>query len=245
MNTPVLSFQTRLIPLAIDAVAPLTLRALKNRQQYSDPGGIALAMGVSPALWPLSGLLWPSAYYLAHALAQRPVDLRERMLEIGCGLALPSLVSHRKGARITASDHNPLSFTLLRENLRLNRLAPDLPFRYGHWGDARDIQPPEMLRRDLLSEQYDFIAGSDLLYERSSAANLSAFIHRHARPKAHVWIVDANRGYRAAFKRHMNHHGFRLLNEAILNRSPCLSGASSYKGRLLKFRRDTRQRLSR
>ena len=60
-------------------------------------------MGISSAAWPLFGLLWPSGAHLAARLALRPVRSGERILEIGCGLALASLVGHRRGADVTAN----------------------------------------------------------------------------------------------------------------------------------------------
>ena len=82
---------------------------------------------------PLFGLLWPSGAELAACLARRPVRAGERILELGCGLALASLVGHRRGADVTASDCHPLAPGFLAENLRLNALAP-MKYRHGHWG---------------------------------------------------------------------------------------------------------------
>jgi len=48
------------------------------------------------------------------------------MLEVGCGLALASLVCHRRGIDVTASDCHPLASRFLLDNLRLNGL-PSLP----------------------------------------------------------------------------------------------------------------------
>lgn len=235
------TYQTRLETVSIKNAGSLTLNMLKDRQQYSDPDGVTGRLGISPALWPLSGQLWPSAFYLATALAQRPVDPLERTLELGCGLALPSLISHRRGADITASDHHPLALHFLEDNLARNQLSPGLPFRYGHWGEqdgpVRPDTLPDFLRDRVLRKRYHLIIGSDLLYERCSASHLAAFIHRHAHTNAQAWIVDANRGHAGRFKRHMASHGFEVKAVEHLNRRPCLSGAAGYKGRLLKFRR--------
>ena len=45
--------------------AALNIRSLLDKQQFHDPDGIALALGVSSATWPLFGLVWPSAQKMA------------------------------------------------------------------------------------------------------------------------------------------------------------------------------------
>jgi predicted nicotinamide N-methyase len=68
----------------------LFIRSLLDKQQFFDPDGAALALGISSAFWSLFGLLWPSGSKLAERLATRPVSVQERILELGCGLALAS-----------------------------------------------------------------------------------------------------------------------------------------------------------
>lgn len=71
------------------------IRSLLDRQQYADPDGAALAAGISSASWPLFGMVWPSARMLANAM--QTYDIAGKLiLEIGCGLALASLVIHRR-----------------------------------------------------------------------------------------------------------------------------------------------------
>lgn len=123
----------------------------------------------------------------------------------------------------------------LNKNLYLNRLSPTLRYRHGQWGNNAALTRPNNI--PVLTERYDLIVGSDLLYERKAAIKLAGFIHQHAKAKAEVWIVDANRGYRAAFSHQMARYRFLLKKEVRLNCKPCLSGACSYRGRLLKYLR--------
>jgi len=94
-------YLTKQDPIAVTGVALLNIRSLLDRQQFADPFGDAERLGISSAAWPLFGLLWPSGALLAAHLALRPVG-DERILEIGCGLALASLVGHRRGGPLTA-----------------------------------------------------------------------------------------------------------------------------------------------
>lgn len=208
----------------------LTIRSLLDRQQFSDPGGHALALGISSAAWPLFGLVWPSGQYLASAMASRPLRDAERILEIGCGLGLASLVLHRRGGDITASDCHPLAGGFLRENLRLNELPP-MPYCHGHWG----AQQVSTCFGPVVTGLFDLIIGSDVLYERDDEGVLSSFIARHGAPVGEVMIMDPNRGNRSPFNRRMAAMGYTLHETPI--RRPVSATEAAYSGRLLHFRR--------
>ncbi|NLC36665.1 MAG: SAM-dependent methyltransferase, partial [Alcaligenaceae bacterium] len=102
--------------VAIPGGEELLIRSLLDRQQYYDPTGAAERLGICSASWPLFGLVWPSSIYMAQRLLQRSIVPGERILEIGCGLALPTLVGRRQGATITASDRHPLTRRFLEFN---------------------------------------------------------------------------------------------------------------------------------
>ena len=228
-------YDTKQERIAVAGAEALTIRSLLDRQQFFDPFGDAERRGISSATWPLFGLLWPSGAHLAARIAARPVRPGERILEVGCGLALASLVGHRRGADVTASDCHPLAASFLRRNLRLNGLAP-MQFRYGDWAAA---EPRKARNRTLGSRtvhgRFDLVIGSDLLYERDEHSTLAGFIGRHTKPSAEVWIVDPDRGNRPAFNRQMAALGFRLSEERLA--APAAAGAAAYKGRMLIYRR--------
>lgn len=227
-------YETKLEQITVRGVDPLTICSLLDRNQYADPLGAAERLGISSASWPLFGMLWPSGAQLAARMAARPVRAGERILEIGCGLALASLVGHRRGADMTASDCHPLAGDFLAENLRLNGLVP-MNYRHGHWSASpQQAQQAGDVGMRLLSGRFDLIVGSDLLYERDEEGLLAQFIARHAAPGAEVWIVDPDRGNRAAFNRHMAACGFALHEERI-DRATAAEVAA-YKGRLLTYK---------
>jgi predicted nicotinamide N-methyase len=199
----------------------LTIRSLLDRQQYFDSNGEAEAAGISAATWPLFGLLWPSSQKLADMM--QVIELNDRrVLEIGCGLALASMVVHRRLGDITASDCHPLAETFLIANLKLNAL-PKLTYRTGNWG-----------RKNPLLGEFDLIIGGDVLYERDHPAQLADFIALHAAVKAEVIIIDPNRGNTAAFNRAMLAHGFSCKETPI--DAPLADGAA-YRGKLLRYLR--------
>ena len=222
--------------IAVHGTADLQIRSLLDRQQFSDPAGEALALGISSAIWPLFGLLWPSGHELATLMSVRRLPIGQRILEVGCGLALASLVCHRRGADITASDCHPLAEGFLIENLRLNGLQP-LRYRHGPW--SGEPSPTAFADRPQVLGEFDLIIGSDVLYERDRDAILPGFINLHAASSSCVLIVDPDRGNRARFTARMSDMGF-VLTETRLDR-PASAGDSGYKGRLLSYQRTVPQ----
>jgi len=211
--------------ITISGVADLHIRSLLDKQQFADPDGLAEALGISSATWPLFGLLWPSGEQLAQHVAQRPLIANERVLEIGCGLALASLVMHRQGVNVTASDCHPLAGRFLQANLDLNHLPP-MPYSQGDWAQ---------LSPSAITGRFDLIMGSDVLYERDDGGILPLFIEHHAQATAEVLIIDPDRGNRAAFNRRMQDIGFSLMQTSL---KPLVgSPDTAYKGRLLHYTR--------
>lgn len=205
------------------AGADYVIRSLLDLQQFADPSGDAARAGISPASWSHFGHLWPSARVLARAM--HSFDLAgKRVLEIGAGLALASLVIHRRAGDITASDWHPLSRSFLDENLQLNELGPlrhdDRP-----WADDHPA----------LGE-FDLIIGSDVLYERQQPDELANFIDRHAAPTVEVIIVDPDRGHRVAFCRAMTGLGYDFSAQAA---EATLENGDAFKGRFLNFKRSS------
>ncbi len=201
------------------------IRRLLDDQQYHDANHSAANMGLPPSGWSHFGQVWPSSRVLALDLLTYPL-LGLRVLEIGAGLALSSLVMHRRGADVTVSDWHPLTEVFLGHNLALNGLGP-LPYQAGNWESTAATDNPAL-------GLFDLIVGSDLLYERQQPAQLAAFIFRHAAPAAVVIIVDPDRGNRSAFGRDMAALGFTLTMRAA---DRMLEDGVAYKGRFLHFAR--------
>lgn len=200
-----------------------TIRSLKDRQQYWDPDGAAERVGIPPAMWPIFGLVWPAGLFLAEAMATFPFQ-GKRILEIGCGIGLASLVLQRAGADITSTDIHPLTASFLTENLALNRLTP-LPFHGGDWADTTSALGT-----------FDLLIGSDLLYEPEHPELLAGFIDRHAREGAEIIVVDPGRGFHGKFTRAMDRRGYGL--ETVWADGLNI-GNTLKKGRVLNYRRRT------
>ncbi len=173
----------------------LHLRALRDREQYSDDQGEAEALGVPPAMWPLFGLVWESGRLLAEQVVDLPVA-GLRVLEVGCGLGLASLILNRRGADVTATDFHPEAGRFLAYNAALNGDPPPRFLRCG-WADP----VPELGR-------FDLVIGSEVLYEAPQVPVLASFIEAHAAPDAGVMLIDPGRGLLGRFSRELQARGF-------------------------------------
>lgn len=197
------------------------LRTLKDRQQYADPDGIASALGISPATWPLFGVVWASSEVLAQLMQDYEVD-GLRILEVGCGIGLASLMLNQRDADITATDHHPSAGSFLQHNSDLND-GRDIPFVRTDWDDAASE----------LGE-FDLIIGSDLLYEPDHAAQLAGFIDQHAKERCEVIIIDPNRGNSGRFSRHMTELGY-AHSRSVAETPDCQD--EPYRGKILRYTR--------
>lgn len=196
------------------------LRVLRDKQQYSDPDGSAERAGVSPASWPLFGVVWPAGLALAEEMSRFPVA-GKNILELGCGIGLTSLVLARRGAHVTACDYHPLAGEFLRQNAELNGVAP-IPFHTAPW-----LGPNPLLGH------FDLIIGSDLLYERDHATLLAGFIAHHAGAAAQVLIADPGRGYVKPFSTLLTAQGF-VRSEQRLPMAGSV-GMPASRGQLFSF----------
>ncbi|GAB3381659.1 class I SAM-dependent methyltransferase [Lysobacter fragariae] len=213
-------YTTRNLSLTVGG-DPWQLRVLSDLQQFGDPDGHGARLGISDSQWSLFGQIWPSGRLLAQAMHR--FDLGgERILELGCGIGLASLVLQRRGADVVASDMHPLTEPFLAYNAALNAL-PAVHYRQLRW----DTPLPAL-------GHFDLIIASDVLYELGHADLLAKVVTRHANEQAQVLITDPGRGNSARFTRLMRDLGFSLDE----SRCPMDDGdPPPHRGRLLHYRR--------
>ena len=197
------------------------LRVLNDTQQFADPDGHSTRIGISSAQWSLFGQLWPAGRLLAQAMHRFDIA-GKRILELGCGIGLASLVLQRRGAEIVATDVHPLAEVFLAYNAALNAL-PALNYRQFRWSEALPALG-----------SFDVIIASDVLYERDHAELVAGVVERHALPDAEVMVTDPGRGNSARFGRLLEAQGFRMEAE----RCPMDDAdPPPHRGRMLHFRR--------
>lgn len=171
------------------------LRTLRDTNEYEDADGEAEAAGIPSAMWPTFGVVWGSSYVLAAMMVSTEIE-GKRILEVGCGIGLASIVLNSRGADITATDRHPTAQGFLDHNAHLNG-DPNIAFELSDWGNSKDTLG-----------HFDLIIASDLLYDREQAEPLSRFIDEHANANSDVVLVDPGRGQAGEFSRLMAERGF-------------------------------------
>jgi predicted nicotinamide N-methyase len=126
--------------------------------------------------------VWPAARGLARHLLDEPPPERE-VVEIGAGLALPSLALLLLGRDPLATDYEDAALGFARVNAARNALAP-LRTREIDWRSAPDDLPAHPL-----------VLGSDLLYETRNVEALAAVLPRLIAPGGRALISDPGRVY--------------------------------------------------
>jgi len=177
---------------------PISLRlcTLSDRQQFSDDDGEAEKLGISSAQWSLFGVVWEAGDAMARHLLTVDIEAK-RILEVGCGIGVSSLILNRRGANITAMDYHPEVGKYLQRNVQLNGDQP-IRFVQGSWND----ELPEL-------GEFDLIIGSDLLYEEEHAEALAKFVVRKLSSNGKILFADPGRGFRGRFAKKLEAAGFR------------------------------------
>jgi predicted nicotinamide N-methyase len=159
---------------------------------------------------PYFGLLWPSAQILTEqlvsAFAPRAVEQNPIVLELGCGLGLPSIALQLLGCQMVAVDHHAEVEKLLMRNCALNGVTPLPQFILSDW-TILDSSPL------LIDRLFDAIIASDILYEAglsiTAADTLIRLGKNHLVEGGEIWVADPGRTHLQEFVIRMNEAGFQ------------------------------------
>lgn len=114
-----------------------------------------------------------------------------RVLELGCGVALPSLALRSRGADVLATDYYADALRFAEANAERNRLSP-LATALVDWRT-----PPPAL------DQFDLLIAADVFYERRNADALAAALPRLLGPAGVALLADPGRIYLREFRSRM------------------------------------------
>jgi predicted nicotinamide N-methyase len=125
--------------------------------------------------------LWPSALALARAVGARSLGGR-RVVELGCGLGLPSIAAALQGATVLATDWSPEAVAVAAENAERNGARIDT--LVCSWA-----QPEPIAARG----PWDLVLASDVLYEARDVDLLLNALPPLLGERGVAWIADPGR----------------------------------------------------
>jgi predicted nicotinamide N-methyase len=157
------------------------LRLLQPRESAELPDAGAVEWAPIAPYW---SILWRSGVALAYELDGVALP-RLRVVELGCGLAVPSIAAARAGAAVLATDACAEALTLVARNAHANDVR--IETATVDWAE-----PDELVRR----APFDLVLAADVVYERASVAPLLSLLPRLA-PEA--WLADPGRPAGVAF----------------------------------------------
>lgn len=146
---------------------------------------------------PYFGTLWPAGRVLAQYLSERALPREAEILEIGCGLALPSIYLAKRGLRVEATDMHPDVPLFLNTNRELNAPVDGPDFISLDW---REPSP----------RAWDLILASDVLYDKTQPATLLRFLKSAVAPGGRCLLADPGRTYVQGFFDDAAIQGFRV-----------------------------------
>ena len=157
------------------------LRLLQPEESAELPDDGAVEWAPLAPYW---SVLWRSGVALARELEGAPLD-GLRVVELGCGIAVPSIAAARAGADVLATDSDPEALELVAQNAQANGVQVETAVV--DWA-----QPDELVSR----APFDLVLAADVLYERAAVAQLLSLLPRLA-PEA--WLADPGRTVADAF----------------------------------------------
>jgi predicted nicotinamide N-methyase len=149
--------------------------------------------------------LWPSAVALARYVAEENLEGR-RVVELGCGVGLPSVVAISRGAAVTAADHYAGALDFARYNAWVNLADQEPETRLLDWHapETEGLEP------------FDLVLAADVLYESRNVPALDALIPTLLSPGGGALIADPRRKNTPVFLERMREKGFESSTEERL-----------------------------
>jgi predicted nicotinamide N-methyase len=157
------------------------LRLLQPQESAELPDAGAVEWAPIAPYW---SVLWRSGVALACEL-EGVALCGLRVVELGCGLAVPSIAAARGGAAVLATDACADALALVARNAHVNDVR--IETAAVDWAE-----PDELVRR----APFDLVLAADVLYQRQAVAQLMALLPRLA-PR--VWLADPGRPAVGAF----------------------------------------------
>ena len=190
MRAPRVGAVDELVSHSIELPSGGELRVLQPADSAELPDDGAVEWAPIAPYWEV---LWRSGVALARELEDEPLR-GLRVVELGCGLGVPSILAARAGAKVLATDVAPEALELVRRSAEA--IGIEVETAVADWA-----APDELVGRG----PFDLVLAADVLYERAAVAQLLPLLPRVA-PVA--WLADPGRPAAEAFTEQARRRGW-------------------------------------
>lgn len=206
MKTPEIKYLTKTIQTKIGDKT-YVLEVIRNLDEAIDQicGAMSEEEKLDPFaedLCPYFGVLWPAAEAISLYLNEHPELIKNKnVLELGCGLGLPSLVASHLGGKVLATDFHPHVEEYFLRNCRHSSV--NCEYLRLNWRENPNLG------------SFDVVMGSDVLYESKHPKEVARGLLRFVKPGGVVLLSDPGRSYLQSFVHAMKELGHQDNLEII------------------------------
>ncbi|HEV2093160.1 MAG TPA: methyltransferase domain-containing protein [Rubrobacter sp.] len=143
--------------------------------------------------------IWPSAIALARRLSREDLAGR-RLIELGVGVGLPTLVALDRGASVLATDYYAAAPDFTRHNALKNGV-PEPETALLDWHAAPNVGA------------FDLVIAADVMYEERSTRSLARLVPGLLEADGEALLADPGRRYEPLFRELMQENGFGFETE--------------------------------
>src|SRR3954451_10236375 len=132
---------------------------------------------------PYWAMPWPSGRVLAETVAAAPPAPATRVLELGCGLALPSIAAARAGAQVLATDGASDAVAFAAHSFALNEVEGEVALvAWAEQGEALAERGP-----------WDLVLAADVFYLQANVKLALRLLPWLLAPGGEIWLADPRR----------------------------------------------------
>ncbi len=186
----------------LDATLDQLVKEAEKKHPALTPDQIRIQNEELLRFCPYFGVIWPAARGLARFIEDRKSSFSKRKgIELGAGLALPSIAAARASAEMLVTDFHPDVETFALENAQLNHVR--LHYQLLDWSQPLPAE---------LQQAFDFVLAADVLYESAHPTELAQTLKKLIHPQGVIYLSDPGRVYLDRMLDAMSGEGFEAAS---------------------------------
>ena len=160
--------------------------------------------------FPLWAKIWKASWVLAGYLADMPADVNKRILEVGGGVGLVSVVAAAFGHQITMTEYNPDALNFARANACRNH-CPELPIFKLDWQHSG------------LTERFDMIVASEITYKDEDFSPLTELFRSNLKPGGEIILAsEIRKSGKDLFKFFQAAFEIKVIKKKLRSEAACI-----------------------